>query len=529
MRAPLLTFLARSLLALLAPTLFAAPTIPALVQNSIRQRVDYRYNPAIVVGIANSTGRAFYSYGMADLAAERPANEQTLFEIGSVTKAFTATLLAQMSAAGEVTLTHPVQNYLPNTVTVPSRGGIQITLQHLATHASGLPYIPPNLPYSAADNPFADYDLALLYAFLNTYTLPRNPGATYEYSNVGVGLLGHALALRAGASYENLLRARILDPLGLNNIRITLSNDQLARRATGYGGIVPRPPFEAASLEAAGEIQASADDLLAFMEYNSGLRASSLAAVFANAASTRRATDLPGINIGLGWWLYPIANDTIVFHGGNTMGQTAFAAYRKNPATAVIILTNARVNQYANVDDLGFYLLGVIPSLNPIAQPAAVPLATLRRDHGLYTALDGSFFEIRQTNDFLTLAYFNAPNFFMTLYPETATRFNVLDPGVNGSSTFQTDPSGQVTAMTWTQNGATTTYQRQTAAAQLAIHNPAELILHGDSQKLYEIQVTENFQDWLPISTNSIWTNRITLPTPPPTHQFYRARVATGL
>ena len=92
----------------------------------------------------------------------------------------------------------PWHKYLPESVKMPTHGGKQITLRHLATHTSGLPGIPDNLDPQRADNPYADYTVEKMYAFLSGYQLTRDPGAKSEYSNLGMGLLGHAIELKAG-------------------------------------------------------------------------------------------------------------------------------------------------------------------------------------------------------------------------------------------------------------------------------------------------------------------------------------------
>src|SRR5207244_1074108 len=138
-------------------------------------------------------------------------------------KAFTAVLLADMVTRGEVKLDDPVSKYLPETVKVPAYQDRVITLLDLTTQTSGLPRLPSNLKPADPGNPYADYDVDRLYAFLNGYTLTRAPGAKYEYSNLGVGLLGHALARRAGKSYEELVTERILKPLKMTRTSITLS------------------------------------------------------------------------------------------------------------------------------------------------------------------------------------------------------------------------------------------------------------------------------------------------------------------
>src|SRR5208283_4407870 len=121
---------------------------------------------------------------------KRALDGDTVFEIGSITKVFTALLLADMAQRGEVALTDPVSKYLPKGVKMPGRNGHAIMLQDLATHTSGLPRLPSNMKPKDFMNPYADYTPELLYQFLSSYELPRDPGSKWEYSNLGAGLLG---------------------------------------------------------------------------------------------------------------------------------------------------------------------------------------------------------------------------------------------------------------------------------------------------------------------------------------------------
>jgi CubicO group peptidase (beta-lactamase class C family) len=130
-------------------------------------------------------------------------------------------LLADMAERGEVKLDDPIGRYLPSGRPVPARNGRQITLADLATHMSGLPRDAGNLDL-AQPNPFSTYGAPQLYQFLSAYQLPRDPGERFEYSKLGASLLGHVLTLHAGATYEQLLRTRILEPLGMNDTTITV-------------------------------------------------------------------------------------------------------------------------------------------------------------------------------------------------------------------------------------------------------------------------------------------------------------------
>ena len=172
----------------------------------------------------------------------RPLGAQSVFEIGSITKVFTGILLANMAAKGEVSLDDPIAKYLPeDEVTMPTRGGREITLIDITTHRSGLPTMPDNLKPANPANPYADYTVGQMYDFLSHYQLQRDIGAEAEYSNLAMGLLGHVLARVSGSSYEELVRERILDPLGMHHTGITLSNDMqhwLVKGHDGEGNVV---------------------------------------------------------------------------------------------------------------------------------------------------------------------------------------------------------------------------------------------------------------------------------------------------
>jgi len=201
----------------------------------LRQRVDEKRSAGIVVGLIDSDGRKhIVAYG--DPGPGQPALDgDSVFEIGSISKVFTATLLSQMAQEGRVRLDDPVQRWLPPTIRVPTRNGKSITLASLSEQNSGLPRLPDNLTPADRNNPYADYTVEQMYEFLSRYQLTRDPGTQFEYSNLGVGLLGHALALAAGESYEHLARERIWVPLGMAHTAIALDPWMKAHLALGHG------------------------------------------------------------------------------------------------------------------------------------------------------------------------------------------------------------------------------------------------------------------------------------------------------
>ena len=262
-----------------------APAIPpdSEIRKILRDRIDADHQSVgIVVGVIEPTGNRIVAYGNLEKGDKRTLNGDTVFEIGSVTKVFTSLLLADMAQRGEVALTDPVAKYLPPGVKMPERGGRSITLEDLSTHTSGLPRLPTNFTPKDPANPYADYSVDQLYQFLSSYTLTRDIGAQYEYSNLGGGLLGHVLARRAGMDYEALVRTRILDPLKMSSTRITLSPELKQRMAVGHNAALEAVPnWDVPTLPGAGALRSSTNDMLTFLAAELGYTKTSLAPAMA--------------------------------------------------------------------------------------------------------------------------------------------------------------------------------------------------------------------------------------------------------
>jgi CubicO group peptidase (beta-lactamase class C family) len=244
----------------------------AAIRDLLAERIDAERNGiGIVVGVIDAEGRRVIARGALAKSDPRALDGETVFEIGSITKVFTCLALADMAERGEVALNDPVAKHLPAGVSVPERGGKPITLIDLATHTSGLPRWPDDIAPGELtpkdwSNPYADYTAEQLQAFLAGYRLRRDIGAAHAYSNLGMGLLGRALAHRAGVDFETLVRQRITGPLGMADTAIALTPDQEARFATAHDHA--RRPVEAWQLPTfagAGALRSTADDMLTFL------------------------------------------------------------------------------------------------------------------------------------------------------------------------------------------------------------------------------------------------------------------------
>jgi D-alanyl-D-alanine-carboxypeptidase/D-alanyl-D-alanine-endopeptidase len=331
-----------------------AGLIPESSKTSIRSMVDHGVNVGIVVGIVTPCGRETYSYGKTMLSGDQSVDEDTVFEIGSIGKVFTALLLADMVERGEVSFDDPIERYLPISVTAPTFNGRSITLIDLATHTSGLASIPDNLSPADELNPYADYTVEQMYTALSLTTLKYDIGSIYEYSNFGMGLLGHILSLRSGMDYEELVIARITDELGMPDTRITLTPRMQDHLATGYREGEPFPLWDLPTLAGAGALRSTARDLLTFLAANMGLKESRLYPAMQVTHEPRYPVN-ESLQVGLGWHIQTAGDMQIIWHHGATGGYWGFAGFVKDKQTGVVVLTNT----FRDIDDIGLRLLEV--------------------------------------------------------------------------------------------------------------------------------------------------------------------------
>jgi CubicO group peptidase (beta-lactamase class C family) len=358
------------------------PTIPDAVLANVRARVDAGWTPSIVIGVVDSGGTNYLAYGETTVDGGAPVNERTVYEIGSITKVFTGVVLADMATKREVSLDDPIQRYLPDSVHVPGADSQPITLRLLSAQRSGLPRMPTNFAPRDADNPYADYDAARLYAFLATYTLTRAPGAAYEYSNLGVGLLGLALARHEDTTYEALVRRHILDPLGMASTMIALTEEARARLAQGSADGRPAANWDIDALAGAGALRSTAEDMTTFLAAAMGLRHTSLDSAFRLAADPQFDAGPGGaMRIGLGWHVLQTEGGMrIVWHNGGTGGYRSWAGYDPARRIGVVVLTSST----EAIDDIGLHLLDSTIPLTPVRFAVTLPAATLDEYVGEY-------------------------------------------------------------------------------------------------------------------------------------------------
>jgi CubicO group peptidase (beta-lactamase class C family) len=295
---------------------------------------------AVSAGVLQPGGPVTAHAGVLAPDRTTPPDDRTLYDIGSVTKVFTGLLLAEAVTRGELTLDTALAALLPPDVELPDRAGSRITVRMLATHTSGLPRIPVEIPPDDYTNPYAAYGEADLWATLRRVKLDFEPGTKASYSNLAVGLLGTLLARRAGLTYPELLAARITGPLGMKDTVVEPDAGQRARRAPGFNAAGQAwPHWEFKALAGAGAVSSTLSDLMRFAAAMLRPAESPLreAIELAWAKQELAASVGPG-GSGLGWML--AGDGRTRWHNGMTGGFHAALFVSRELGVATVVLTN---------------------------------------------------------------------------------------------------------------------------------------------------------------------------------------------
>ena len=333
--------------------------------NSSEEEVDFiacKYvKVRAMVGIINKQQQKLvYSYGSKSIDQNNPPDANTAFDIGSITKTFAAILAADMYIKG-IIQDDIVEHYLPSTgITMPTKDNVEITFLHLLTHTSGIPRTPheigstyPLPPGYDIENPYAAYTTEQVYDYLTNYCiLEFTPGTWWEYSNTGMGLVGHVVGLIDGTSYQTILTRDIFDVLAMNSSSLLLTDDQLLNQALGHDSNKKIVPFFTANdiFQGAGMIKSTLNDMFKYLEANMGLINTPL----------RNAMDLTHKKVmhqgsmgdqGMAWWIFELDDGKkIIYFGGNTNGHSSYIAFNQTESTGVVILFNSSNHDGTNLD-----------------------------------------------------------------------------------------------------------------------------------------------------------------------------------
>ncbi len=399
----------------LAAVVLSTMSAFAMSDNDLRAALEQRFKGdwtgVCVAAAVIDNGTTASAYVCADPKSQRPYDEHTAFEIGSVTKTMTAALLAEFIARGEVALNDPIAKLLPPGTSVPSFEGREITIGDIVTHTSGLPSFPWRM--TDMNNPYAAFTEGDLLGALAATRLTRAPGSQWEYSNFAMMVLSYALAKRSGKDYETLLRERLLAPLAMNETYIAKRPLQV-RLAQGHlPNTMPQVPWDfPVDMAGVGGVRATLPDMVRYVEGELGTRESEIAPALAQ--TQQQVARIGGHTMGMNWEILSTANGrTIIMHGGGTGGYSSFVAFDRAAKRAAVLLSDTALTNLGGLVTLGLHLL------DPSA-PAGAPRMVATADVKLIDALVGRYrlqgglgMDLRHKGDALTIQADGQPEFEM--------------------------------------------------------------------------------------------------------------------
>ncbi len=312
------------------------------VDSVVRPYIQLKHTVGIALAIIKDGKVYTYNYGESKRDNKQlPDPDKTLFEIGSISKTFTATLLADEVIKGKMSLDDPINKYLPDSIPRMAYKDVPITLKTLSNHSSGFPRLPINLYKKGdpADDPYKNYDTQRMYSYLKNFKPYREVGLNYEYSNFAVGLLGNILALQNHITYEKLLEERITGPLKMKHTFITIAPEQVRNFAQGYNEKgEATSPWDLNTLAGAGGIRSTVNDLVKYINAQMVKAPEKLQKAI---DLTHQLTFEKGQTIvGLGWHTIKMKTRTVFQHSGGTGGFRTFVAFDKENKIGVVVLSN---------------------------------------------------------------------------------------------------------------------------------------------------------------------------------------------
>jgi len=365
--------------------------VPQAIEKQVQDHLESSKNIGLVIVLVEKDNLIVSGFGETEKGLGEAPDANTIFEIGDITKVFTTSLLSQFAADGKAQIDDKVQGYLPNHVQMPTYQDIIcsrqplnadldrnepdfyyiscepdpnsepvcVTLCNLASHSSGLPSGPKYLYKEVAkpEPPYTSYTTKDLYDQLPYYTLKSPPGEEFLYSDLGIALLGHLLSIQDGASFEQTLKESILAPIGMNDTRIDIKQDELKRMAKGYsrkGKLTDYWNYDV--MQPAGGLKSTGADMAKFLQTNLGINDSPQFFSFSACHEPRLEADykkFENTQVGMGWFITTDGNSKFIWQDGKTGGFSSFIGFEKTLQTGVVILSNSK----NSVTELGMNIL----------------------------------------------------------------------------------------------------------------------------------------------------------------------------
>lgn len=319
----------------------APPELEEAIGRIAKPYLEPRRHAVVAIGILRGDEKQVFGFG--DLSPYGGAGYgELIYEIGSITKVFTTTLLAGLLAEGKVRLDDPVGRYEP---ALPADHPVE--LRHLATHTSGLPTASlakrlfNRFDRKTYRDPFCLFSVEEALAYLRRKG-PEQAGKKFRYSNAGMGLLGRIAARQLGTDYEGAVRERIAGPFGMMDTGIALASEQRGRAVPGYSGLLGnetrQPDLVMKDFEGAGALRSTVNDLFRFLSVHMAASRDPANPLALSHRVHHEINDKAGV--GLGWIVHRTGK--FVWHNGGTHGFSSFMAFRQDRPHGVVVLSNYR-------------------------------------------------------------------------------------------------------------------------------------------------------------------------------------------
>jgi CubicO group peptidase (beta-lactamase class C family) len=323
-----------------------------IAENIYSKSKKFPNNTQLSIAIIRNGKTNYYGIIKVNDSIKAFENQNRIFEIGSLTKVFTSTVLSSLVVDNKIELTDNVNSFYP----FDFKDNAKINFESLANHTSGLPRLPENLDLSNETNPYKKYGDKELEDYLkNLLKLDNSNSKKYLYSNLGAGILGNTLGLSQKTSFQNLLQKRIFDKYKMENSFMSSQNlgSKLVKGLNENGEIISNWDFD--SLFGGGGILSCTEDLAKFASAQLNHKNKEL-----SLTRTPTFTINDKMKIGLGWHILKSGNNKeLIWHNGGTGGYSSSMSINIKEKTAVIILSNVSAfnTEMKNIDELCFALI----------------------------------------------------------------------------------------------------------------------------------------------------------------------------
>jgi CubicO group peptidase (beta-lactamase class C family) len=334
--------------------------------DNILDEIEPNKKPAfgLVIGVIDNGTTYEYAYGRLSKENNTKPNQHTIFQIGSISKVFTSTILMGMVQDSIVQLNDKITNFLPDSLAQQNTWLQNITLAQLATHTSGLPKIPYNISMTITDkeNPYSNYQIEDLYHFLGNYepiiVKKKKKNTAFSYSNLGMGLLGHLLENAAKTSFDSLLNDYIITPLQLQNTCVFLSEEQQNNLAIGHyfsGRTIKELTYK--TLYSSEGLYSSLSDMISFVQAN--LLTDEKDNIFRLTHTPLYDTQMRFVKMAYGWFVISKGRKntpTVITHSGRTGGYSNYVAFDKEKQIGVVVMSNSA----HRIDEIGIEVFEIL-------------------------------------------------------------------------------------------------------------------------------------------------------------------------